>query len=120
MDDIDKSIAVAKAVIEKLGGLEYIKGFEMPRAGDPKGPSIWNVYLCVYCHAPVWNSTTVGEEDGWRIASFHYDSAFETCDSCAACTKHMAPAAQEMAWRQAVTTLMLLGKMLLKEEAEDV
>lgn len=116
MDDIEKSRVVAKAVLEKLGGLEYIKRFEMTRAGDPQGPSIWNVYLCVYCHAPVWKSTTIGEEDGWRIADFHVrDSAFDCCDSCESCAKHMAPAAQEMAWRQAVATLMLLGKVLVKD-----
>jgi len=114
----EESREVAKAVLEELGGLEYIEKFDLPRCGkDGDEPSIWNVYLCVHCHTPIWKSSTVSEDgkDGWRISDFNsYEAAFGVCDACESFQQYMDPSSIGLAQRNAVSVLMLLGRMLLK------
>lgn len=118
--DPEESRKIAKAIFEELGGLEYIAQFNLPRATDPKDrsvekPTIWNVYLCAYCHAPVWKSSgpSKGEKDGWCISDFSsWELAFEACNACERNMEMLSPPTQVMMGRQALAILTLLGKRL--------
>lgn len=119
--DSEESRRIAKAILEELGGLEYIAQFNFPRAVDPKDSSekstIWEVYLCGFCHAPTWKCSkhSKGEEDGWRISDFSpWDLAFETCNACEGSMELMSNPAQVMMRRQALAILTLFGKRLTK------
>lgn len=118
MDFKEESRMIAKSVLEELGGLEYIAKFELPRTGENE-PSIWNVYLCMYCYAPIWHSTTVSEsgEDGWRISDFNFwEAAFGTCNICEALQSQMSPSAVALTQRNAVANLILWGKRNMRWE----
>ncbi len=116
--ELDESREIAKAILERLGGLEYIKAFEFSRARDQKTkedvPSIFNVYLCVFCHAAIWKSTERGKEDGWRIADFHFESALDFCDGCKHLLDLMSGPATQLAHRQAEAAVRIFARMLLK------
>ena len=114
----DESREIAKAILEQLGGLEYINTFEFSRARDQKTkedvPSIFRVHLCVFCHAPTWKSTEPGKENGWKIADFYFESALDFCDGCKHLLDLMSGPAAQLAHRQAVATTRIFGRILLK------
>ena len=120
MEFSEESRLVAKYVFEELGGLEYIKEFDLPRAGkDGDKLSVWNVYICVYCHAPIWVSTSISQngEDGWHISDRNsWEAAFGTCPACEQLQSQMSPSAIALAQRNAVATLIFLGKILQQEK----
>lgn len=103
----------AHTVIERVGGLEWVASHEFPRAGDPPGPSLWKIYVCPLCFAPVWRSTSVSETDDWAIDDFaSWERPFEPCSTCAEDLSKVAPPVIHLLQRLSTAYLMLLGSVL--------
>ena len=113
---MDEHREIARFVIEQNGGLEYVRSANFPRAADPEVPCIWNVYLCVLCHIPIWNSTTPGEADGWRIADFDVRApVLTTCSGCESQLLQMSRSTVHVMTTQAISMLILFWKTRRKE-----
>ena len=117
---MDKHREIARFVIEQNGGLEHVRSADLARLQDSEAPCVWNVYLCVLCHIPIWNSTTHGEEDGWRIADFDVRApVLTTCSGCDSQLSQMPISTVHVMTTQAISMLILLWKMHRKEQVNE-